>query len=273
MNTPQVTLHVWRVPPRRLATVLWRMARDPGRLRRTPTVRFAKLLGTGRGRSFGPTRADPTRWATLVVWHAAERPGPRHADQGQGTALEETRVGQAWRALASSYCRIDLAPLATRGSWAGQDPFTRTRDATPSADQPSGPAPDGMTLAITRARLRPSRAVAFWRAVGDVAAAADQAPGLLATFGFGEAPIGWQGTVSLWRRGQDLVEFAYRHPDHRKAIEQTPVRRWYAEELFARFAVLQVTGDRSVIGWRDGHEDRTTERISERIGHQERKSP
>jgi hypothetical protein len=216
------------------------MAADRGRLRRTPAVRFTKLLGTGRGRSFGPTRADPTRWATLVVWDA---------DRDQAADLETTQVGQAWRALSSSYCRIDLAPLATRGSWAGHDPFTRSLDET------SGKAADGMVLAITRARLRPTRAIAFWRAIGEVAAAADQAPGLLATFGIGEGPVGWQGTVSLWRGASDLVEFAYRHPDHRKAIEQTPTRRWYAEELFARFAVLEVTGDRAVIGWNDREPD------------------
>ena len=234
MNAPQVTLHVWRVPPRRLPTVLWRMAGDRGRLRRTPAVRFAKLLGTSRGRRFGPTQVDPTRWATLIVW-----------DTGHTASLEETEVGQAWRALSHSYCRLDLAPLASRGSWSGQAPFT----PDPTA------ATDGMVLAVTRARLRPYRAVAFWRAIGGVASAADQAPGLLATFGIGEAPIGWQGTVSLWRGARDLVEFAYRHPDHRKAIEQTPTRRWYAEELFARFAVLEVTGDRAVIGWNDREPD------------------
>jgi hypothetical protein len=216
------------------------MAADRGRLRRTPSVRFTKLLGTGRGRWFGPTRADPTRWATLVVWDA---------DRDRAADLEATQVGQAWRALSSSYCRIDLAPLTTRGRWAGHDPFSRSPDET------GRNAADGMVLAITRARLRPTRAIAFWRAIGEVAAAADQAPGLLATFGIGEGPIGWQGTVSLWRRASDLVEFAYRHPDHLKAIEQTPTRRWYAEELFARFAVLDVTGDRDLIGWIDDRED------------------
>ena len=32
-------------------------------------------------------------------------------------------------------------------------------------------------------------------------------------------------------------------------IDRTPAQRWYAEELFARFAVLAVAGDRDVIGW------------------------
>ncbi|HEY0700801.1 MAG TPA: monooxygenase, partial [Micromonospora sp.] len=94
-----------------------------------------------------------------------------------------------------------------------------------------------------------TRAVTFWRAVPPIAAALADAPGLLARFGVGEAPLGWQGTVSLWRAATDLVDFAYRHPEHRAAIERTPAERWYAEELFARFEVRDVVGDRTVLGW------------------------
>lgn len=252
MNAPRVTLLVWRVPPRRLPQVLWRMAADRGRLRRNPSVQFAKLLGTGQGSQFGPTRADPTRWATLLVHD-------EHADPVQ------TPVGQAWQALSSAYCRLDLAPLSSRGRWAGQEPFH-------PAD-PVGRPREGMVLAITRARLRPSRAVTFWRAIGDVAPAARRAPGLLATFGIGEAPIGWQGTVSLWRDARDLVEFAYRHPDHRKAIEQTPTQQWYAEELFARFAVIELAGDRTVLGWSAAPGNTEPHRNTDPPPDQERTSP
>jgi hypothetical protein len=104
-------------------------------------------------------------------------------------------------------------------------------------------------LALTRARLRPHRAVAFWRAVPPVVAALRQAPGLLARFGIGEAPIGWQGTVSVWRDTTCLTEFAYRHPEHRAAITRTPREGWYAEELFARFEVCGLVGDPAVLDW------------------------
>jgi hypothetical protein len=32
-------------------------------------------------------------------------------------------------------------------------------------------------------------------------------------------------------------------------ITRTPADNWYAEDLFARFAVRNITGDRSVLGW------------------------
>jgi hypothetical protein len=221
-----VSLHVWRVPPRRLPAVAWRMATDRRRLRHLPGVRFAKLLGTGR--SFGPIGADPTRWVALLAWE--------HAEAAAG--FDASRPAQAWAELATGYCRLDVRPLASRGSWSGHEPFT-----------PSTPAGDGPVLALTRARLRPGRALAFWRSIGPPAAALGHTRGLIAAFGIGEAPIGWQGTVSLWRDADHLVEFAYRHPAHRRVVDESPVRQWYAEELFARFAVVAVTGDQEVIGW------------------------
>ncbi|HKT01463.1 MAG TPA: monooxygenase [Rugosimonospora sp.] len=220
-----VSLHVWRVPAAAVPRALWRMARDPGRVRRSGT-RFVKLLGTGTG--FGPSRPDLTRWAALTVQDGRPPDFP------------------GWARIAAASCRLDLRPLASRGSWRGRQPF-EVQDAAEVRGRTD--APDGPVLALTRARLRPSRALSFWRAAGPVGAALAGRDGLLAAFGIGEAPIGWQGTVSVWREPADLVRFAYRHPEHRRAIERTATTGWYAEELFARFAVTGVVGDTGVIGW------------------------
>ena len=42
--------------------------------------------------------------------------------------------------------------------------------------------------------------------------------------------------------GRDLVDFAYRSPAHVETIARTEPSGWYSEELFARFAVLEVEG-------------------------------
>jgi hypothetical protein len=215
-----VTLHVWRVPPRRVPAAMLRLGLR--RLRRPPGVRFAKFLGTGTGISFGPGDADLTRYAAVTVSDRNVRfPG--------------------WDRASVAAARVDLDPLASRGRWSGVEPF-----------RPVARKADGMVLALTRARLRPAKAARFWRAIPAVAAELAAAPGLLARFGIGEAPIGWQGTVSLWRDATDLTRFAYRQPEHRAVIARTPADRWYAEELFARFAVLGIDGDRSVLGWLEG---------------------
>ena len=214
----EVTLHVWRVPPRRVPAAMLRL----GLRRRPPGVDFAKFLGTGTGISFGPGDADLTRYAALTVSDRIVRfPG--------------------WDRLAVSSARVDLEPLSSRGRWSGVQPFGQVTKKA-----------DGMVLALTRARLRPTRVLTFWRAIPTVAKQLATAPGLLARFGIGEAPIGWQGTVSLWQDATDLTRFAYRQPEHRAVIARTPVDRWYAEELFARFAVRGLTGDRAVLGWLEG---------------------
>ena len=209
-----VTLHVWRVPQRAIGAAMLQMA--VGR-RRRPGVRFVKLLGTSTG--FGPGSPDWTRYAAVTVSDdPVEWPG--------------------WDRLAVARCRVDLTPLSSRGRWSGREPFG-------DFGKPDG----GMVLALTRARLRPVKALNFWRAIPPVAAEIAAAPGLLASFGLGEAPIGWQGTVSVWRRAADLTQFAYRQPEHRAVIARTPADRWYAEELFARFAIRDISGDRAVLGW------------------------
>jgi hypothetical protein len=212
-------LHVWRIPAA-LPRALWQVATGPARLRRRAGTRFVKLLGTGRDRAFGAGSADLTRWAAVTV---TDGPPPDFPE---------------WAAFATASCRVDLRPLAARGAWAGRQPF-----AVSGREQGGGPV-----LAITRARLRPGRAAQFWRAIGAAAAPLATAPGLLTAFGIGEAPVGWQGTVSLWRTSADLLAFAYRQPEHRRVIERTPVTGWYAEELFARFTVLGTTGDTGVLG-------------------------
>ncbi|GIF37739.1 spheroidene monooxygenase [Actinoplanes xinjiangensis] len=189
--------------------------------RHLSAVRFGKFLGTGTGATFGPGDTDLTRWAAITVSDAPVR-------------------FPQWDAIAEEQARVDLEPLVSRGEWSGRSPF-----------RPTGRKTDGMVVALTRARLRPTRALRFWRAVPAVAREVADAPGLLARFGLGEAPIGWQGTVSVWRSTADLTAFAYRQPEHRAVIARTPTDGWYAEELFARFAVRDLTGDRTVLGWID----------------------
>ena len=84
---------------------------------------------------------------------------------------------------------------------------------------------------------------AFWRTVPDVTASLAAQPGLLWSIGIGEAPIGLQGTFSVWRRrGGDETTSPTRRPDTEHAIEQTRQTGWFAEELFARFRVQEIDG-------------------------------
>ena len=223
-----VTLHLWRVPATRVPAALLRMGLDRPRVRRTPGVRFAKLLGTGDGRTFTPRDADATRWGLLTTW----------SDAGAARAFEGSPVAAGWRALADETWRVELAPVAARGRWSGREPFG---DPTPTRTQ-------GPVAAVTRARLVTRRTARFWSAVPPVSADLHVAPGLLAALGIGEAPLGLQGTFSLWRDAEALRAFAHRGAAHREVMARTAGEGWYAEELFARFAVLGSAGSL------DGHD-------------------
>ena len=217
-----VTLHLWRVERAAVPRAVLRMGRDRGRVRRTPGVRFAKLLGTGDGRTFTVRDADPLRWGLLATWtscdalRAFERRSP---------------VAAAWRELATERWRVDLQPVASRGTWSGRRPFG---DPVPVRS-------DGPVAALTRARLRPTAAASFWRSVPPVSADLRGRPGLRAAVGIGEAPLGLQGTFSLWESGAAVREFA-RGSAHAAVVARTAPERWYAEELFARFDVVGSSG-------------------------------
>ena len=75
-----------------------------------------------------------------------------------------------------------------------------------------------------------------------VSADLHEAPGLRLALGIGEAPIGLQGTFSLWSSASALNAFAYERAAHAAVIGRTAREGWYAEELFARFGVLSTSG-------------------------------
>jgi hypothetical protein len=124
----------------------------------------------------------------------------------------------------NSDCYI-LNPVSSHGEWSKKQPFQ-------ISDQPRTGGP---VIAITRARLKWSQALRFWRSIPPVVEDLHKAPGLIFSIGIGEAPIGLQGTFSIWRSESALRDFAYKNAPHRVAIEDTKKFNWYSEELFARF--------------------------------------
>lgn len=217
-----VTLHLWGVPAARVPAALARMALDRRPVRALPGVRFAKLLGTGDGRTFTARDADPRHWGLLVAW----------ADEPAASAFEASAPARAWARIAEERARLWLRPLASRGTWSGRSPF-----GDPAPARWAGPV-----VAVTRARLRPRLARRFWASVPPVSADLHRSPGLRLAVGVGEAPLGLQGTVSLWDSSAALTQFAHRRGPHVEAVRRTAELGWYAEELFARFGLLDAEG-------------------------------
>jgi hypothetical protein len=216
-----VTMHLWRVNYSRAPLAVLRMATDRIRLRHTDGLSFYKLLGTGDGRTFSPADADVRTWGLLCVWASRE----------QADAFEGHRTPRGWRRIAVEEWRADLGCIQSKGRWSGRTPFTRQQHLR---------GWDGPVASITRARLRPSSLRTFYRAVPPVVA--DLHDGPLLRVGIGEAPVGVQGTFTVWPDTTTMVDFAYGRAAHRQVIADTERLGWYAEELFARFAVLAMRG-------------------------------
>jgi len=199
------------------------MALDRVRSRKFTGISFSKHLGTGTGKTFTPSDADLNRWGLIVV-----------IDKNRVGDFDSSSIIKNWRKRATSEFRAVLSPLSSHGLWAKSNPFDFTS---------SQMNPESKIAAITRARIKWHKNFIFWKSVPPVVADLHNSPGFIAGIGIGEAPIGLQGTFSLWESASALRDFAYKGAAHQKAIALTESVGWYSEELFSRFEVLELRGE------------------------------
>jgi hypothetical protein len=213
-------IYFWQIKKALLPVAILFMAIHKFALKRLPGVSFVKLLGTGKGESFTPKDADPYRWGALVT-----------IQKDNLDNLDKSKVIRGWQKIAKKEYRAILKPISVHGLWSGKQPFEVEKFDW-----------NGKIAAITRARIVWRKNLIFWRAVPPVTISLHQSPGLINAIGIGEAPIGLQGTFSLWESAAQLRDFAYKGQAHTQAIKATEENKWYSEELFSRFAVVQERG-------------------------------
>ena len=214
------TIYFWRIRAIFIPLAIIFMAINKIQLKRLSGVTFIKLLGTGKGESFTPRDADPFRWGMLIT-----------VSENQIDMLDKSFVVKSWQKICISEYRVLLKPISSHGFWSGKQPFSLDKFEW-----------NGKIAAVTRARIVWRKNLIFWRAVPPVTESLHQSPGLLNAIGIGEAPIGLQGTFSIWQDAASLRDFAYKGRAHSEAIRATSANQWYSEELFARFAVIQERG-------------------------------
>ena len=189
-------------------------------LKGTPGLSFFRLLGTGGGAGFS-LRPDFSTYAFLGVWKDAKA-----AVQFK----EEHDFLQQYFTKASSIRLLTLSNIKSHGLWGGQNPF----------QSPKALNVENKKIAIiTRATLRWSRLLSFWRAVPKASKAIETARGVYFYKGIGEWPFIQQATISLWDSMENVLQFAYKSADHGSIVKETRQKRWYTEDLFSRFYVEQ----------------------------------
>ncbi|MFM7359516.1 MAG: spheroidene monooxygenase [Actinomycetota bacterium] len=215
-------VYFWKIPSKQILWAILRMALDRRTLKRNSSITFWKLLGTGKGETFTPRDADPRRWGLLI-----------NIEEDALAEFENSRLIKRWNERSIDRFEATLKPIAVHGKWSKKSPFK------------SEIAPidwSGKVVAITRARIKWRKNFLFWRSVPSVTKSLKSAPGLISAIGIGEAPLGLQGTFSIWEDPKTISYFAYRGQAHKEVIAATAREKWYAEELFGRFALINSTG-------------------------------
>lgn len=187
-------------------------------------LEFFKLLGSGGGNGFS-IFPDWGVYAFLAVWNNEHSVYQGFQNLNSPLLLLNDGLHQ-WRT-------VYMKTMHAHGAWDGKNPFATTH---PFDKQ----LPIGV---ITRATIKPSKMIKFWKFVPQVSRASKNKPGLIFSKGIGELPLVQQATFSLWESGQQMMDYAYRSKFHKEVIQKTRELGWYKEELFARFYPYKSEGN------------------------------
>jgi len=132
-------------------------------------IGFWKLCGSGTGEGFTPV-PNTGVYAILATW-------PDHATAERQTAQAD--VFRRYARHAAEVWTVFLTPVSARGAWAGENPFR------PADDPGTGPL-----AALTRATLRPARALRFWRRGDTCCLFAEKGNDMVRDFAVYARPVG-----------------------------------------------------------------------------------
>ncbi len=185
-------------------------------------LRFYRMMGSGQ-KGFSPW-SNLSVYALLMVWDSEDQ-----AEQ----FVRSSELFRLFRSNTSSCYTLYLSAIRSRGSWSGEHPFVASENELPSG---------GKIVVLTRATIKWSKLIKFWRYVPTAQSGLEDNPELIFTIGIGEVPLVQMCTLSIWKSKEGLEAFAYNQRGHQGAIARTKTLDWYKEELFARFVALKSEG-------------------------------
>lgn len=208
-----------------------RLVQGPGALKDTPGLIFAKVMGSGHEGGFG-LRPSATHQGLITLFD--------HADQAN--AFLAGPVVTAYRERAADFWTGLLEVVSARGQWDGQawgeTPATQLGAHASAANDAAPPRP---LAALTRASIRPGKAMAFWRNAPAAQTAMQHAKGCTLAMGLGEAPLIRQCTFSVWEDTPAMLAYAHQGA-HQAAIQAAYKQNYFSESMFVRMRVLEQAG-------------------------------
>ncbi len=188
-------------------------------MRGVPGLVMYKVMGSGDGGGFG-LRPSSSRQALFCLF----------ADEGCADAFLKSSTAHRYEQRSREFCSAKLRAYACRGTWSGQ------------AIAVTATAPEeGPIATLTRASIRPTRALRFWRMQPASEVSLNAASGCLMATGVGEAPFFRQATFSLWTNTAAMDAYA-RTGAHLAAIRAAHEGAFFSESMFVRFVPYSLTG-------------------------------
>jgi len=194
-------------------------------LKTIPGLLFAKVMGSGEGGGF-TLRPSGTHQGLIFVFDQIQ-----HAVdylKSHDLQLYREKTKEWWQGiLAVNSCRGAWNQLG----WQSHDLGLQEELAKATSHE----------VSLTRASIRASKAIAFWKYAPQAQVDLQKAPGCELAIGLGEAPVLRQCTFSLWKDTQSLVAYAHQGA-HQRAIAATQKHGFFTESMFVRMKVLHMLG-------------------------------
>lgn len=202
---------------------LWAFAQmplAPKTIASTDGLAFFKLMGSGGGDGF-QWWPDFSVYSLLCIWENKEKE----------EAFLNSTLYKKYLLKASHSISFELSAFEAHGLWDGIMPFQKTEFN-----------PELPIAVITRARIKLSKILLFWRYVPKVSHSLERYPDRFFGKGIGELPVIQQATFSVWKDLKSVQNYAYKNPLHKEVVKKTRELGWYSEEMFARFNVTYYQG-------------------------------
>lgn len=189
-------------------------------------VLFYKLMGCGRNGSFD-IKPDLNKWAIMIFEKSSAK---NHPNNHPNPVYFPGKFIETWWKMWRGQTRVfRLQPFTGHGSW---DRFAYN-------NTPAGVSPEsGKVAVLTRATIKIAKLFRFWKFVPSASAQLNKQTGLQFTVGIGEVPLVKQATFSIWDSLESIKNYAYQQAVHKEIVRLTKKEKWYSEEMFVRFQVL-----------------------------------
>lgn len=206
-----------------------RLMQGASTLQEAPGLLFGKVMGSGSDGGFS-LRPSSTHQGVIALFRQTE----------QALGFMDGPLMAAFKARATSFWSGLMSVESARGSWDGQG-WAPSPLPSPLPELVSDPPQPQLLAALTRASIRPAKAVAFWKQAPAAQDELRRSPGCLLAMGLGEAPLLRQCTFSLWEDTASMLAYSL-NGAHRRAIEQAYSKNYFSESMFARMRLLTSRG-------------------------------